>query len=94
MKQAILLCLLVSTLVNQVSWAQIPQTISYQGVLTDELGILIADGNHELTFMIYDIDEGGPALWSETHLSVAVVDGVFNVILGSVVPLNIPFDIP
>jgi len=92
MKQTILLGLLVLILAVQISWAQIPQNISYQGVLTDTGGTPVADGAYSLTFSIYDVDTGGAALWTETHISVTTVNGIFNVVLGSVTPLSIAFD--
>ncbi len=74
--------------------AQIPQTISYQGVLTDLEGNPVADGTYSLTFRLYEQAEGGTAVWEETHASVTVTDGVFGVLLGSVEPLALTFDRP
>jgi len=84
--------ILVFALLAQLSLAQIPQTMSYQGVLTDASSIVVPDGTYSLVFGIYDVEAGSAELWSETHASVAVVNGIFNVILGSVDPLNLPFD--
>jgi len=75
----------------QFSGGDIPQTISYQGVLTDAGGAIVPDGNYELTFRFYDVSTGGVELWSETQI-VAVIEGKFNVILGSTNPLDLPFD--
>jgi hypothetical protein len=72
--------------------AQIPQTMSYQGVLSDGAGAIVPDGNYNLTFKLYDVATGTTAaLWSEGQL-VQVNKGVFNVMLGSVNTLNLPFD--
>ena len=49
------------------------------------------DGSYDLTFKIYATPSGGRALWTETK-SVQVVNGVFDAILGSATPLNLPFD--
>ena len=43
--------------------AQIPQTISYQGVLTDNAGIVVPNDNYTLTFRLYDAITGGTLLW-------------------------------
>ncbi|MCK5051232.1 MAG: tail fiber domain-containing protein [Candidatus Cloacimonetes bacterium] len=65
-------------------WAQnVPQTIDYQGRLAD------SDGNYlnivvTVDFLIYDIDTGGTALWSETQ-DVSMSNGIFHVLLGSIV---------
>jgi hypothetical protein len=63
--------------------------ISYQGYLTDSGGIPV-NGDVEITFSIYDTPTGGTALWAETHPSVSVSDGLFNVLLGSVNPITPP----
>ncbi len=94
MKRAIYLVALICMLVMRVSWAEIPETISYQGVLTDAGGTAVADGDYSLTFSIYNVDTNGTALWTETHASVTVADGIFSVILGSVDPGVNPLDIP
>lgn len=77
--------------VFQISYAQIPTTISYQGVLKNADGTIVKDGNYNLTFNLYELETGGTAVWAERQ-SVSVTDGIFNVILGSVEPLTIPFN--
>lgn len=71
--------------------AQIPRTISYQGVLTDASGTPVADGSYLLVFKLYDSPTTPVELWSESQ-SVSVKGGIFNVPIGSVQPLGIPFD--
>lgn len=66
--------------------AQVPRQISYQGVLTDANGNIVADGNHQLTLTVYDAATGGTALFNETH-NVPVVRGIFNAIIGSNTPI-------
>jgi hypothetical protein len=66
--------------------AQVPRTISYQGVLADAAGNFV-EGNHTLTIKFYPTLTGGTAIYTETHPTVAVVRGVFNLIIGSVTPL-------
>ncbi len=84
-------CITLLILVS-VAHAQIPQTMSYQGILTDGSGVNVPDGNYNLTFKLYDVASGAnPAIWSEGQL-VQVNKGVFNVMLGSVNPLSLPFD--
>ena len=77
--------------ITQLVFAQIPQTISYQGILTDNKGGPVPDGNVSLIFKLYNASEGGDTLWQETQ-NVMVTKGIFNVILGSNTPLNLPFD--
>lgn len=72
--------------------AQVPQTMGYQGLLTDGAGVVVADASYSVTFKIYDMLTGGSLLWTEVHATVSTVNGVFNVILGSMTPLTIAFD--
>ena len=61
-------------------------TISYQGRLADSGGNPLT-GMYNLEFRIYDVPAGGTPLWEEFWTggnSVAVSDGLFNVMLGSV----------
>ena len=92
MKRRLLLSALVFMLAVEVSWAQVPGTMSYQGVLRDAGGAIVPDGDYSFTFSLYDVETGGTPLWSEAHSPVAVTQGVFNVILGGTNPLTIPFD--
>ena len=74
-------------------WGQVPHTMNYQGILTDNSGTIVTDGSYNLTFKLYDVQSSGNALWTETQ-SVNVSSGIFNVILGSTNSLNLPFDKP
>lgn len=94
MRRTVILTMLVFMLSAQFSWAQIPETMSYQGLLTDASGTPL-NGSYNLTFRLYESDSGGTALWAETHPSVEVVNGVCSVILGKGDPgnpLNLDFD--
>lgn len=74
--------------------AAVPRSMSYQGILTDNLGTPVADGNYSLTIRLYDAVAAGNLLFAETHPTVAVANGGFNVILGSINPLSLNFDKP
>ncbi|HEY6171088.1 MAG TPA: hypothetical protein VIX80_02400, partial [Candidatus Kapabacteria bacterium] len=80
-------------LLSSVAVAQVPRTISYQGLLTDGSGNFIADGNHSLTIKLYESASGGAAIYEESQ-STAIVKGLFNVIIGSVTPIptSLAFD--
>jgi hypothetical protein len=68
-------------LLSAVSVAQIPRTISYQGVLTDDEGHPKADTIYVIGFTLYDQESGGSGLWSDQH-SIALKSGFFNAQLG------------
>jgi hypothetical protein len=80
------LLLLLPLLVPSAMQAQIPRTISFQGVLADATGKFVPDGVQRLTIRIYDSPTAASAIFSETH-DATVVRGVFNVIIGSQSPL-------
>ncbi len=82
---------LLSFLMLQLAIAQIPQEISYQGVLTESNGAPVPDGNYSMTFSLYDVATGGTEIWQEAK-TVSVEGGVFDVILGDVVSLSNDFN--
>lgn len=59
-----------------------PETVNYQGYLTDSGGNPIS-GTATLQFTIWDASSGGNSVWSETHNNVPVTSGYFSVLLGS-----------
>ncbi|NOT37709.1 MAG: tail fiber domain-containing protein [Saprospiraceae bacterium] len=73
--------------------AQIPRTISYQGLLTDAQGIIIPDGAHSITLKFYEDINSNVPIYGETQ-NIQVSKGIFNVNIGSVnpIPVNIKFD--
>jgi hypothetical protein len=74
------------------TFAEIPEIISYQGRVTDSGGTPVADGNYTMRFRIYDAATGGNLEWDSGNRSIAISDGVFNVLLGESATLNLPFD--
>jgi Chaperone of endosialidase len=83
--------LIVTTIILLISsfsaFSDIPHLITYQGRLTDDMGVPVADGGYDLTFTIYDDSTSGTALWSETH-GITTESGLFNVQLGSSISLD------
>ena len=72
--------------------ALLPRTMAYQGFLATSAGQPV-NGTVQMTFNLYLVADGGVPLWSETQ-SVAVFSGSYTVRLGSVTPLELPFDQP
>jgi len=68
-------------------FGQVPQMMNYQGKLTDASGNPVPDGNYTMVFTIYRDSSGSVAIWSETHDSVEVTNGLFTVLMGSVNPV-------
>jgi len=90
MKTRLLFFITVLLMTGNVA-AEIPKTLSYQGILTDVNGNAVRDGDYPIIFRLYDTAEGGTKLWEEKQ-TVAVTNGLFNVILGKAVPLELPFE--
>lgn len=89
------LLILVLPLTGHDLFAQIPRTISYQGVLTDNSGNPKADGNYDFTFSLYEAESGGDAIWNETK-TLNITKGLFSTSLGDVNPFGaeVKFDKP
>jgi len=72
------------------AFASVPLLISTEGLLLDEDGIP-QEGPATLDFAIYDVEEGGEPLWSESH-DVMVIAGYYRVLLGELDPFEGVFD--
>ena len=71
--------------------SQIPINPSVQMLITDNDGILIADGQHEITTKLYESISGNNNIWTESQ-TVNVNNGLVNLILGKIQSLNLSFD--
>src|SRR5690242_4730272 len=75
----------------------VPKIISFQGKLTDQNRITVADTARNMKFQIWDAASGGTCLWSASNtdantstvdcsspgnISITTTDGVFFVLLG------------
>jgi len=76
---------------QEVSRLEFYPTISYQGLLKDSEGKLIADGSYSLTFSVYDAEEAKEKIWKEVQI-VEIKNGIVNCYVGAVEKLNLPFD--
>lgn len=98
MKRLMIILLLVVTgyvLVASDSFAAVPRVMNFQGKVTSKDGTpLNSDATHtyNLTFRIYNAPTGSSAKWTEVQSNVAITNGIFQVLLGSVTALNLPFN--
>ncbi len=95
---SVLMCVLLFTAVCGRVQADVPVYIEHQGRLSNPAGDIRArglKGEHVLSFSIWTERELGYKLWEETHVvDTTKSDGIYRVILGTVVPLDeyaIPF---
>ena len=91
-KQNFLISAVIALIVvmANASLADVPQLISFQGILSDGVGNPLT-GMYEITFGIYDAESNGTELWSETD-SVECEDGFYTTILGLKNPIDVDFD--
>ena len=83
---SILLVLCFAPVCHQAS-AAVPGQMEYQGYLRDSSGQPVT-GPVNFTFYIYSDSTGGTACWGpESHVGVQVVGGLFDLLLGSSVPI-------
>jgi hypothetical protein len=80
----------------------INKTIAYQGKLMSKTGSLVADGDYQIKFSLYDSATGGSQLWTASStnglptetpvaISVSVKAGLFSIYLGDISADQIPF---
>lgn len=69
----------------------VPHLIRFQGALTDSGGAPL-NGTFTLSFKLYDVETGGTVLWQEVQQNVAIENGILDVELGSITPLNLLFN--
>jgi hypothetical protein len=76
-----------SSIADGVDAVTIPQMLSYQGKLTDTLGLPVADTTYSTNFRLYNVPSGGSPFWNETQVA-RTRGGLFSVLLGSVTPIG------
>src|SRR5712692_8756009 len=87
MKKGICLLFIFLSVFAVPSQAQIPRTLSYQGVFTDTLGNPKPNGVYNFTFRLYETASGGSAVWTEAK-NLTVTRGLFSTMLGDVTPFG------
>ncbi len=66
----------------------VPYEINYQGWLESSTDTTEITDTLNMVFRLYNVATGGIALWNETQNNVNVDNGIFNVLLGSVIPIS------
>jgi hypothetical protein len=81
-----IVCICIMGMLSQAIAGGIPTKMGYQGYLTDDTGAPMT-ATVSMDFALYPDGSTAIQLWSETHAAVEVVDGLFEVELGSVNPI-------
>lgn len=84
--------LLCFSLLNQQTASAQTARLGIQGILKKANGNAVDDNTYSLRFRLYEQPEGGTHIWEETQPDVEVVGGIYTATLGSVQPLNVPFN--
>ncbi|MCH8299877.1 MAG: tail fiber domain-containing protein [Candidatus Marinimicrobia bacterium] len=90
LRRLIMATALIFLAVNSTE-AQSNPVVTMQGFLTDTTGRALPDGIYESKFRIYDDPTGGTLLWEESH-DLILEHGLYDALLGSKTPINLPFD--
>ena len=83
MKRITLVSVFALVLTGGVMAAQPPDTINYQGVLRNSDDKPVQDGTYSMIFRFFSAETGGDEILIDTHGTVTVSGGLFNVQLGS-----------
>ena len=73
--------------------AQIPRTLSYQGIVTDAAGNVKPDATYRFQFEIYNAETGGNLLWGPQTEDLETMNGLFYTQLGPF-PASLTFNNP
>ncbi|MBI4896347.1 MAG: hypothetical protein HY832_02255, partial [Candidatus Aenigmarchaeota archaeon] len=74
-----------------MSYAAIPNAMNIQGRIRTSTNAVASNGYYNLTFRIYNQTSGGAVLWTESQ-NQTVTNGYYDVVLGTVTPLNLTFN--
>jgi hypothetical protein len=72
--------------------AGVPRLVNFSGILRDASG-KVTSGNVTLVLSLYEEQEGGSPLWSETQAVTADDQGHYTVLLGATQPEGLPQDL-
>lgn len=81
----------LTTASAQTSAQAVPTLVNYQGRLAKADGTVLEDGSYAITFRLFNKirkDATEVRVWEETYSQIVVRNGVFSVLLGSLVPLR------
>lgn len=76
------LLLFITALMSCVSFAQVPQAISYQAAARDQAGNALADQAVSVRFRVHTTSAFGTVVYSETHSTTTSEHGLFSLSVG------------
>ena len=85
--RTIMLLFLLGSIAILPLFAQEPQVLNYQGIVSDETGNP-SNGTFSIQFAIYNAPAEGAALWTEIR-EIEIIKGNFSVLLGETTPFPV-----
>lgn len=76
------LLLLSALFISFITFAQVPQGISYQAIALNGSGTPVVSSNVRVKLSILDVSATGTILYSETQLKTTNSQGLFNLVIG------------
>ncbi len=80
------LLLLSALFISFLTFAQVPQGISYQAIALNGSGNAVVSSNVGIRLSILDNSASGAVLYTETHTAVTNAQGLFNLVIGQGTP--------
>lgn len=74
--------LIVALFITFLSFAQVPQGISYQAIALNGSGNPVVSSNVRVKLSVLDVSATGTVLYSENHLKTTNAQGLFNLVIG------------
>jgi hypothetical protein len=81
MKRFTILFIILFLFLTGLTYSQVTNKISYQGLLTTSAGTPVIDGSYDLQFDIYNLPVGGSLKYTETQTGIPVSKGTFSAVL-------------
>lgn len=76
------LLLLSAFFISLLTFAQVPQGISYQAIALNSSGTPVVSSNVRVKLSVLDVSATGSVIYSETHLKTTNAQGLFNLTIG------------
>lgn len=77
---------LLALLISIITFAQVPQGISYQAIALNSSGNPVVSSNVGIRLSVLDNSATGTVLYTETHSKTTNAQGLFNLIIGQGTP--------
>jgi len=88
-RQVFVVLLLLCVAAGSAGAEGVPDSITYQGRLTDNSGQPVPDGSYQVQFKLYTVEIEGDAFWTSKVLNVQTSGGLFTTQLQPITPAKL-----